>query len=70
MVLVVQTIGSGGTHANIGAWITATLNPLGDNSTYVGELIDEKYEVDAGTLAVTSASVTPSLYRWLRPASG
>ncbi len=74
MADVIETIGSGGTHASIAAWLSAhnAKDMVALGNRYIGELIDQTYEVDAGTLtALVSGGGTRSstAYRWLRSAS-
>ena len=71
MATIVETIGSGGTHATIAAWLAANQTPITSGNIYVGELIDQVYEVDAGTLAATigSSQTGSANYRWLRSAA-
>ena len=69
MADVVETIGSGGTHATIAAWLSAhnAKDMVALGNRYIGELIDQRYEVDAGTLtALNTGTRSATAYRWLR----
>jgi uncharacterized phage protein (TIGR02218 family) len=71
VAVITQTIGGGGTFATIAAWLAANQTPVTSGNIYIGELIDQVYEVDAGTLAatITSAQTSATNYRWLRSAA-
>lgn len=72
MADIIETIGAGGTHATIAAWDAAhkAKDMVALGNRYIGELIDQVYEVDAGVLSFANTGTRSSTaYRWLRSAA-